>query len=125
MIICDTNILIELFKNNATIKGELQKVGLSELAVSVITIAELYFGARDKAELQKIQSRLGMLKQLEIDVEASAIFLELMGKYTLSHRLSLPDALIAATVLRHDATLYTLNLKDFRYIPGIKLYRSE
>jgi tRNA(fMet)-specific endonuclease VapC len=45
-----------------------------------------------------------------------------MGKYVLSQRLSLPDALIAATALRHDLSLYTLNLKDFKYIPGIKLY---
>ncbi len=122
MIICDTNILIEFFKDNEIIKEELQKIGIAELAVSIITVAELYYGARDKVELTRIQKRLLSVRQVGLDLETSAIFLELMSKYVLNHRLSVPDALIAATVLRHDTALYTLNLKDFKYIPGIKLY---
>ncbi len=124
MIICDTNILIEFFKDNEVIEEELKRIGIAELAVSIITIAELYYGARDKVELAKIQKRLLSLRQIGLDPETSAIFLELMGKYVLNHHLSLPDALIAATALRHDAILYTLNLKDFKYIPGIRLYQS-
>lgn len=46
-----------------------------------------------------------------------------METYSLSHNLNLPDALIAATALSHDVQLYTLNLKDFRFIPGLNLYR--
>ncbi|XOF34926.1 MAG: hypothetical protein ACL93V_06450 [Candidatus Electrothrix sp. YB6] len=46
-----------------------------------------------------------------------------METYSLSHKLSLPDALIAATVLSHDLALYTLNVKDFRFISDLKLYR--
>ncbi len=125
MILCDTNILIELFKDNETVKHELRQIGLAELSISVITSAELYFGARDKTELVKIQKRLTALRQVELDPEISAIFVELMGKYVLSHHLSLPDALIAATTLRHDAVLYTYNLKDFKYIPGIKIYQEN
>jgi predicted nucleic acid-binding protein len=36
--------------------------------------------------------------------------------------LRLPDAIIAATAIYHNTELFTLNLKDFRYIPEIKLY---
>jgi Predicted nucleic acid-binding protein, contains PIN domain len=124
MILCDTNILIDFFKGNETVTNEIRQIGFAELAVSVITTGELYYDARDKAELAKIQKRLALLKQVELDPETSIIFMELMGKYVLSHRLSLPDALIAATALRHDASLYTFNLKDFKYIPGIKLYQA-
>ena len=46
----------------------------------------------------------------------------LLESYALSHRLSVPDALIAATALRHNLKLYTFNLKDFRYIEGLTLY---
>ena len=42
--------------------------------------------------------------------------------YSLSHKLSIPDALIAATALNYDIELYTYNIKDFRFIDGIKLY---
>jgi tRNA(fMet)-specific endonuclease VapC len=124
MILCDTNILIEFFKDNAAVKQELQTIGAAELAVSVVTAAELYYGARDKSELEKIQKRLAMVQQVGIDAETSVIFLDLMGNYVLSHRLSLPDALIAATALRCDAVLYTLNLKDFKYIPDLKLHQA-
>lgn len=43
--------------------------------------------------------------------------------YSLSHKLSLPDALIAATALVHNLELYTLNTKDFRSIFGLQLYQ--
>ena len=53
MILCDTNILIEFYKGNSDIVQELERVRLSDLAISVITAGELYFGARDKRELTK------------------------------------------------------------------------
>lgn len=36
--------------------------------------------------------------------------------------MNIPDALIAATALRHALPLFTLNVKDFRFIPGLQLY---
>ncbi len=33
----------------------------------------------------------------------------------------LPDATIAATCLENDLTLITFNIKDFRFINGLKL----
>jgi predicted nucleic acid-binding protein len=47
-----------------------------------------------------------------------------METYSLSHKLSLPDALIAATALVHDLKLYTLDVKDFRFIAGLELHQS-
>jgi predicted nucleic acid-binding protein len=48
-----------------------------------------------------------------------------METYSLSHKLSIPDALIAATALVHDSELFTLNVKDFRFIPSLTLYVIE
>ena len=56
MILCDTNILIEFYKDNEDVSNALRAIGLPDLAVSVITIGELYFGARDKRELLKMKS---------------------------------------------------------------------
>jgi len=53
MILCDTNILIKLYKNNPQIVQELRHIGPSQLVVSPVTQAELYFGALNKAELKK------------------------------------------------------------------------
>ncbi|GAB1471721.1 hypothetical protein MASR2M66_25990 [Chloroflexota bacterium] len=98
-------------------------VGLPNLSVSVITIGELYYGARDNRELTKIKKHLASLNQIAVDEEISEITLSLLESYALSHRLSLPDAIIAATALRHSIELYTLNLKDFRYIEGLLIYK--
>ncbi len=37
MILCDTNILIEFYKNNLKVVAELRQIGYSQLAISVIT----------------------------------------------------------------------------------------
>jgi predicted nucleic acid-binding protein len=41
MILCDTNILVELYKNNPTVINELQKIGMNQIAISIITQAEI------------------------------------------------------------------------------------
>lgn len=123
MILCDTNILIEFYKNNLRIVEELQKIGQSQLTISVITQAELYYGALNKVELSKIKRHLALLQALPVDTTVSAKFIELMEEYSLSHKLAIPDALIAATAIIHDVPLYTLNLRDFRFIKGLTLYQ--
>lgn len=125
MILCDTNILIEFYKNNPQISQTFRAVGKNELAISVITEAELYFGALNKAELQMIQRHLSSLHRFVLDMAVSTQFLHLMETYSLSHKLSIPDALIAATALVHNVELFTLNLKDFRFISGLTLFDLE
>ena len=123
MILCDTNIFIEFYKNNPAIVRELQSIGSKQLAVTPIIMAELYFGAFNKADLQQIKKHLTLLHQLPIDSQTTTKFLDLMETYSLSHKLSLPDAFIAATALVHKVELYTLNLKDFRFIQDLRLYQ--
>jgi predicted nucleic acid-binding protein len=36
--------------------------------------------------------------------------------------LAVPDAIIAATAVRHQLTLVTLNRRDFEAVPGVRLY---
>jgi tRNA(fMet)-specific endonuclease VapC len=122
MILCDTNIIIEFYKGNPTILQELGRIGVAQLAISVITQAELYYGALNKAELLRIQKHLNLLHNLPIDYQVSSQFIQLMSQYSLSHKLAIPDALIAATALVNDVELYTLNIKDFRFIENIRLY---
>ncbi len=123
MILCDTNILIEFYKNNPRIVRTLRQLGQAEIAISIITQAELYYGALNKAELQKIKSHLLMLHNYPVDISVSKEFLRLMETYSLSHKLGLADAIIAATALVYNLELYTLNIKDFRFIPTLQLYQ--
>jgi len=122
MILCDTNILIEFYKNTQRVVQELRHIGQNRLAVSAVTLAELYFGALNKSELQRMKQHLSLLHQLHIDVRISEQFLQLMETYSLSHKLSIPDAMIAATAIVHRLELYTLNRKDFQFISDLRLY---
>ena len=123
MILCDTNILIEFYKNNTAIIQELRQIGSQNLAISVITRAELYYGAINKNELKRIQKHLDLLQNIPTDRSISEQFIQLMANYSLSHKLTIPDALIAATALVNDLELYTLNIKDFSFIENLRLYR--
>ena len=124
MILCDTNILIEFYKGNSQILDVFRRIDPSNLAISVVTAGELYYGAKDKRELHKIQKHLSLLCQFVLDGEVSTIFLSLLGEFALSHKMSVPDALIAATAIRNEIPLYTLNIKDFHFIPDLQLYHS-
>ncbi len=122
MILCDTNIFIEIYRGNNSIIDILKTIGQQNIAVSDVTCAELLYGARNKNELQIIRKDLNKLTILPIQTDISALSVELVEKFSLSHNLSLPDALIAATALIHDIELYTMNTKDFRFLKNIKLY---
>ena len=125
MILCDTNILIEFYKGKPTVIQTLQHIGSADIAVSVITKAELFYGARDKQELVKIERHLSLCHCYGLDDAISILFIELMSRYSLSHKVSIPDMLIAATAISHELELYTLNSKDFKFIPGLNLYRTK
>jgi tRNA(fMet)-specific endonuclease VapC len=125
MILCDTNILIEFYKANPAVIQTLQHIGSSNIAVSVITKAELFHGARDRQELATIERHLSLCPSYSLNDSISALFIELMGRYSLSHKVSIPDMLIAATAISHKLELYTLNIKDFKFIPELNLYTIE
>lgn len=125
MIICDTNILIEFYKADPTVIQTLRRIGAAHIAVSVITKAELFYGARDKQELAKIEQHISLCQCYGLNDAISALFIELMSRYSLSHKVSIPDMLIAATAINHELELYTLNTKDFKFIPELNLYPIE
>ena len=67
MILCDTDILIEFYKNNPHIFDELRYIQPHNLAISVVTQAELYFGALNKVELEKIKRHLSGISCIPVD----------------------------------------------------------
>ena len=125
LVLCDTNIIIEFYKKNPGVIKNLQDIGQQNIAVSIITSGELLYGALNKKELSRIKSDLEHLQVIHLTQEIGECFTQLMIDYSLSHRLSLPDGLIAATALAENVLLYTHNLKDFKYIKGIRLYKEK
>ena len=88
MILCDTNILIEFYKANPSVIQTLQHIGSANIAVSVITKAELFYGARDKQELVKIERHLSFCRCYGLNDVISTLFIELMSRYSVSHKVT-------------------------------------
>ena len=124
MILCDTNVIIEILKGNRRTIRSIESIGLENIAISSVTVMELYFGALNKRELNKIKKHLEALNIVHFDNEVSEVAVSMIERYSKSHGLQIPDAIIAATALSMDIKLYTLNLKDFRYIDGLKLQEN-
>lgn len=122
MILCDTNILIDLYRGNQKIVSLLKQIGEENIAISDITTAEIFFGARDRKDLIFLEKQLQQIAKLAVNESISKLAVELIIKYSLSDRLSLADAFIASTANQDDFPLFTL--KDFRYIDGLQLYPS-
>jgi len=125
MILVDTNIFIEYYKNNPAIYKILEQINPQEIVVNDVVCAELYFGARNKQELADIVADMEKLTILPISQKISRLAVDLVKQFCLSHKLKLPDAQIAATAILHNAELFTLNRKDFAYIHNLKLYNQK
>lgn len=123
LVLCDTNIIIEFYKGNGKIVEILQKIGVENIVIRSITATELVFGAINKTELKTIIADIEQLTLFPLNETISEQFLNLMQQYSLSHKLDIPDALIAATALVNDLELYTLNVKHFKYIHILKLFQ--
>ncbi len=83
----------------------------------------MLFGARNKMELEIIRKDLNKLTILSIQSEIYGNAVQLIEKYSLSHKFSLPDAFIASTAIYHNLELFTLNIKDFKYLKNIKFFK--
>src|SRR6056297_3826216 len=125
IILCDTDVIIEFYRNNENIISILKKIGQENIGVSTITVGELFYGAINKKELNQIKKDLKSLIIIDIDSKTCDTFIDIMDRYVLSHNLALPDGLIAATAIANDIELYTLNIKDYRFIDGLKLYKKS
>ncbi len=124
MTVLDTNVLIEILKNNQQTIKQVENIE-QKLCVSVISAMELIYGSRDKAELKKLQRFLELFHIHHIDQAISKLSLELVSQYSKSHTLDIPDSLIAATCIQHNSELLTYNVKDFRFIPKLSLVKPK
>lgn len=121
----DTNVCVEFFKKNSRIGHRMEQLESGQLYISVITLAELKYGAqksnRQQHHLKLIESFLDEVEVLSIDACLDKFASE---KARLSQAGSLVDnfdLLIGATAVHHNLTLVTNNTKHFQRIQGIQL----
>lgn len=123
MVLCDSTVIIDAINNVSTAQEQLLSIGSQNVLISVITEMEVLAGATNKEHQTKLEKKLKQYNILQIDNRISSKATELIKKYKLSHGLLIPDAFIAASCLVYDFKLLTDNVKDFKYIEGISLYK--
>jgi len=125
LVLCDTNILIHILRGRADIKVRLDEIGFQNICISVITKAELLHGAKNKLDSVHLNKWLSEFVIYGLNEEVSNIFHGLVLNYSLSHKISIPDSLIAATSIAYGIPLYTENMKDFRFVPEMTFHRPR
>ena len=122
----DTDWVIDHFNGIAAITRRLEELRPAGLALSVISLAELYEGvhyARDPAESRRVLSRFtAAVTVVPVDDEVCDIFGRERGKLRQQGRtVGDFDLLIVATGIRHDLTICTNNRRHFEMVDGVRL----
>lgn len=121
-LIIDTDILVEVGRGVPEAVAFVDRV-VRELtaAISSMTELELLVGCRDKREHRRVARLLKRLHVVKISEPVTDIAVRLVTRYSLSHGLAIPDAVIAATALHVYAPLVTKNRRDYQFISGLQL----
>ena len=121
ILMLDTNIVIDFLRQKPEVITFIDNYGKENLAISPIVTMEIYQGVLDKTDLDRTRKRLKGFATLDLNNEIISLALQLQLRYILSHRMGIPDSIIAATALIFNLELRTYNLKDFRFIPTLKV----
>lgn len=119
----DTNVLIHAQRGRPeTVRAELQRRSPEAVATSVVSIAELWYGAARRADpAAKRQLWERLLEPYTIcafDRPAAELHGDL--RHRLRHRpIGDRDLLIAAIALANDLIVVTNNTREFRRVPGL------
>lgn len=123
----DTDWLINSFRGTHPATETIRRLRPERLAVSIITVGELYEGAMTssspESELAVFDHLLQPFSTLPLDKACMQHFAYVRSTLRRQGQL-IPDMdlLIASTALRHDLTLITANVKHFARIPSLRLY---
>ena len=121
MILPDTNILIDYFRDKQPAKLFIETQDKENLAICSIVAMELYRGSLNKAEFEYIKKTLKGFLMFDLNENVSQVALKLSERYAVSHNMAVADTLIAATALVFGLEIKTYNLKDFQFIPTLEV----
>jgi predicted nucleic acid-binding protein len=117
-MLVDTDILIDYLRGNPRAETFVES-NLETLAISSITVGELYQGVKEGEERSALDSMTSALTTLPVSEEIAREGGLLCRKYRKSHNAGLADCLIAATAKHHNLPLHSLNLKHYPMLKDI------
>jgi len=118
-LLFDTNIFIDYLRNHRD-AIQLLEEQTERPSISVASIIELFAGAKNRQEEQRIERLIGQTKPLPVTAEIGRRAGALVRVYSASHSVEPMDAIIAATAEHHGLRLATLNVKHFPMFPKLR-----
>ena len=116
-LLVDTDVLVDYLRGNDAAVAYVQQHA-DRIAVSAITVAELYAGVRP-TQAAPLDELTRLFPVLPVDRETATVGGQLRAEYGRSHGVGLADALVAATARRHGMRLVTANVRHFPMFPDL------
>lgn len=125
MILFDTDTCVEILRGNKKITDHLKSVQ-DEIAVSFITVAELYYGAEKSNNVEKNITGIEKFLMAFLIIESSIEIEQRFGKIKSQlgkegKTISDADIFIASTCLENCDRLITGNIKHYERIKELKI----
>ncbi len=126
MFVLDSNTVIYYFQGKGRVAENLLRTSPREVALPAIVVYELEVGTAKLGEPDKRRRLLDQLVDgltvLPFGIEEARAGARI--RVELEHagmKIGPMDNLIAATALRHSASLVTHNVEEFARVPGLKI----
>ena len=110
-------------KRSLTVASRINTLIPDEAITHAQVVAEVISVTRDSKEQAKLLKFLRPIQLLHANEADSQLALSHLANFHLSHALDFGDCLIAATALRLDFPVATLNDRHFRLFKGLKVIR--
>jgi tRNA(fMet)-specific endonuclease VapC len=122
----DTDTCIYWLKGDRSVLESLQQAGMGRIAISVITAAELYFGAYHSAHvaenLARAEAFVNQLPVFPLDNTALRVFGRVKSELRKQGQpVADFDLLIAATAMTADRILVTNNTRHYERIENLRI----
>lgn len=125
----DSDWIIDSLAERRNVPALIKEHSVGGIAVSIVTIGEVYEGAfgsaRPKEHLASLRQFLEPFPVLPLTDPIMERFARLRSHLRRQRNL-IPDfdLLFAATAVEHDLTLLTFNQRHFTRIPGLRLFQQ-
>jgi len=120
----DTNTCVYAIKRLPQVIQRLKALSPEDLGVTIITVAELWFGARKSSRPERTRASVDAFLQpfevIPFDKVAAEPYAEIRLRLErLGRPIGERDLLIAAIARSRDLTVVTHNVREFGRVPGL------
>ncbi len=122
----DTDTIIFALRGVSSVLKKFEENKNLPISISMITYAELVFGAKRSQNAQKNIIKVNHIRNIypieELNEGVMEVFADIKAKmFDKGIRIEDMDLLIAATAIYNELTLVTNNTKHFENVPNLKI----